>query len=52
MNDDAYFILSEGIPALIDRALATGASFDEVMEEIRQQLNIAEDNRDEYVSGA
>lgn len=48
MIDEAYFILSDGIPGLIDRAMMAGATFDEVMEEIRGQLEIAESNRDEY----
>lgn len=48
MNDDAYMILSEGVPALIDRALEAGASFDEILTELREQIVLADENRDEY----
>jgi hypothetical protein len=41
-------IASECIPALIDRMLESGATFDDAVKELREQIGTACDNRHEY----
>lgn len=48
MNDEAYMIASEGIPNLIDRMMEQGCDFDAAVEELKEQIDTAIANKDEY----
>ena len=48
LTDLAYAIASDGIPDMLDAMLEAGATFDAAVNEIREQLETAIRNRDEY----
>ncbi|MGL5734339.1 MAG: hypothetical protein ACRCYS_05685 [Beijerinckiaceae bacterium] len=50
MNETAYQIASDGIPSLIDRMLEAGAIFEDVLSELRDQIDNCELDKEGFVN--
>ena len=48
--DDAILAIGEDFVAMVDRAMVTGVGFDEIIEEVKYQVRVAEENRAEYAA--